>query len=321
MAVAYTDTVLNYSGALKAKTDNSTRLLDAVFSRGRKFGDGVVSTGVRKVNSLEFALASSYDIGAGSQPSISEQASVNAVIGDPVTRTQGKNYTQIFQEAVAVSYLKQSAVGQMSGINVAGQYSNVTDEFDFQIAAKILKMKKDLNYTLINGKKTEATSSAVAAQSGGIIQGIKSNTVASAFSRDGLNAAIVAAMANGFSFSDGSHEIWVNPADLKVINDEYTGATGFGLPASRTGGGVAIKEILTDFGTVRVDYDVMIPQGTVLLLNLKELAIAELDVPTKGNWFYEDLAKTGAAEQSQVYGQAGIDYGAEWSHIKFTAGA
>jgi hypothetical protein len=321
MAVAYTDTVLNYSGLLKAKSDNNTRLLDAVFSRGRKFGEGVVSTGVRKVNSTEFALASGYSIGDGSQPSISEQASVTAVIGDPITRSQDKNFIQIFQEAIAVSYLKQSAVGNMAGINIAGQYSNVNDELDFQVAGKMAKMKKDLNYTLINGKKAEATTSAVAAKSGGIIEGIKTNAVGSAFTKDGLNAAIVSAMANGFSFADGSHEIWVNPADLALINSQYTSANGFGLPASRTEGGEAITSILTNFGTVRVDYDAMIPQGTVLLLNMNELAIAELDVQGKGCWFYEALAKTGAAEQGQLYGQAGIDFGAEWSHIKFTAGA
>lgn len=318
MAVAYTDTVLNYSGMLRAKSDNSTRLLDAIFSRGRKFGDGIVSTGVRKVNSLEFALASAYDIGGGTQPNISEQASVNATIGDPVTRSQEKNYIQIFQEAVAVSYLKQSATGQMAGINVAGQYSNVTDEFDFQIAAKIAKMKKDLNYTLINGKKSASSSSAVAAQSGGIITGITTNTVASAFSKDAFQAAMVEAMKHGFSLN--GHELWVNPADLEKVSAEYTSASGFGLPASRTEGGEAITSILTNFGTVRVDYDAMIPEGTYLLLNLGDIAIAELDMPNKGNWFYEALAKTGAAEQGQVYGQAGIDFGAEWAHIKFTAG-
>lgn len=319
MAVAYTDTVLNYSGALQAKSDNSTRLLDAVFSRGRKFGDGVVSTGVRKVNSLEFALSSAYNIGGGTQPAISEQASVTAVIGDPVNRNQEKNFIQIFQEAVAVSYLKQSAVGQMAGINIAGQSNNVTNEFDFQIAAKIAKMKKDLNYTLINGKKAEASSSAVAAKSGGIIEGIKTNTVASTFSKAAFQAAMVEAMQHGFSLN--GQELWVNPADLELINSEYTSASGFGLPASRTEGGEAITSIMTNFGTVRVDYDAMIPQGTFLLLNISDLAIAELDTPKKGNWFYEELAKTGAAEQGQLYGQAGIDFGAEWAHIKFTAGA
>lgn len=319
MAVAYTDTVLNYSGMLKAKSDNSTRLLDAIFSRGRKFGDGVVSTGVRKVNSLEFALASAYDIGAGSQPNISEQGSIDAVIGNAVTRSQEKNVIQIFQEAVAVSYLKQSAVGQMAGINVAGQSSNVADEFDFQIAAKIAKMKKDLNYTLINGVKVESSSSSVAAKSGGLVTGITTNTVANEFSKAAFQAAMVEAMKHGFSLN--GHELWVNPADLDKVNAEYTSANGFGLPASRTEGGEAITSIMTNFGNVRVDYDAMIPQGTYLLLNISDIAIAELDVPNKGNWFYEMLAKSGAAEKGQVYGQAGIDFGAEWSHIKFTKGA
>ncbi len=43
-----------------------------------------------------------------------------------------------------------------------------------------------------------------------------------------------------------------------------------------------------------------------------------MPVPGKGNFFLESLAKTGAADKYQIYGQCGLDYGAEWYHGKIT---
>lgn len=319
MAVAYTDTVLNYSGVLRNKSNNDTRLLDAIYARGRQFGDGIVATGVRKVNSIEFAVSSGYSIPAGSQPEITEAGSGVAVAGNNTTRTQEKNNIQIFQEAVEVSYLKQSAIGTMAGLNIAGQQSNVVNELDFQASTKMMKVKKDLNFTLINGEQQNGANNTTAWKSKGLINAITSNNVNGTFTSTALNSAIISAMANGFSFADGSMELWVNPADLATINTQYKGETGFGLPLSREVGGIAITSIMTNFGVVRVEYDAMIPQGTFLLLNISELAIAELDTVVngvnKGTWFYETLSKSGASEKGQIYGQAGIDYGAEWKHI------
>lgn len=318
MATAYTDTVLNYSGMLYSKTNNNTPLLDAVYSRGKTFGDGVFGTGRRKVNSIEFVLSSGYDVGAGSQPEISEASSTVAPAAVPVTRDQQKNAVQIFQKSVDVSYLKQSATGTMAGLNIAGQSNNVPNELDFQVAAKMTLTKKDLNATLINGVYQEGANNNTAWKSRGLKAGIVTNAVEGAFTADALNSAMTAAFERGFTFDDGRIELWVNPANLSKINEVFSGLTGFGLPSSRTEGGVAITTILTNFGNVEVHYDAMIDANTYLLLNMGEIAVAELDVPSKGNFFYESLAKTGAAEKGQIYGQAGIDYGAEWKHIKFT---
>ena len=39
-----------------------------------------------------------------------------------------------------------------------------------------------------------------------------------------------------------------------------------------------------------------------------------LEVPGKGHFFAEPLAKTGAAEKVQLYGEVGLDYGNEMAH-------
>ena len=319
MAVAMTDTVINYSGLLHTKTNDSTRLLNAIYARGRTQGEGIVSTGVKKVNSIEFALSSDYSIPGGTQPAISENASLTAPTETNITRDQKKNCVQIFQEAVGVSYLKQSAVGTLGGINIANQQSNVLDEVDFQVAGVMEKIKKDLDYTLINGVYQEGSSNTVAWKSKGIINGLtNSKSEYTALSADFFSQAINAAFGRGFVFEDGALEMWVNPADLQKINEIYGGLNGFVQPASRTEGGFAIKTIMTDFGILDIDYDQYIPQGTMLILNMRELAIAEMDVPGKGTFFYEELARSGAAFKGQVYGQAGIDYGAAQKHILLT---
>lgn len=325
MATAYTDTVLNYSGMLYSKSNNNTRLLDAVYSRGRTYGDGVFGTGRRKVNSVEFALSSGYDVGDGEQPAISESSSTVAPAATLVTRDQQTNTIQLFQYTVDVSYLKQSAVGSMAGLNIAGQANNVSNELDFQIAAKMQKAKKDLNYTLINGEYAKATSNTVAAKSRGLVNGITTNVVevaAGGLTADAFTSAITSAIENGFTFDEGRIEIWVNPADFNTINSIFSNERGFALPATRTEGGIAITTILTNYGEIVIDYDSNIPKSNILLLNMGELDIAELDVVdrngvNKGNFFYEALSKVGAAEKGQIYGQAGIDYGAEWKHILF----
>ena len=322
MAVAMTDTVLNYSGLLHTKTNDSTRLLNAIYARGRSQGEGITSTGVRKVNSIEFALSSDYSIPGGTQPAISESTSLTAPTETVITRSQEKNCVQIFHKAVGVSYLKQSATGTMAGINIANQRSNVLDEVDFQVAGVMEAIKKELDYTLINGAYQNSTGNTVAWKSKGIIAGLtNSKSEYTTLSADFFSEAINAAFGRGFIFEDGALMMWVNPANLKDINTIYGGLNGFTQPASRTEGGFAIKTIMTDFGVLDIDYDQYIPKDTILILNMRELAIAEMDVPEKGNFFYEELSRTGAAFKGQVYGQAGIDYGAAQKHILLTKGS
>lgn len=330
MATAYTDTVLNYSGMLYAKSNNQTRLIDAIFTRGKTMGDGIVGTGVRKVTSPEFVLSSSYSIGTGTQPAITESGSGTAPAATSTTRTQESNCVQIFQSSVDVSYLKSSAIGQLSGLNIGGARSNVVNELDFQIATSMMKMKKDLNYTYVNGVYQKSTGNTVAWKSRGLVTGITTNAATyangSKISANAIHSAIVAAFNNGFEFRDGVTTLWCNPANLEDIDKAYQAVTGFGQPLTRSEGGVAITSILTHFGVLNVDYDFNIPAGTFLILNMNELAVTELDTVVngvnKGTWFYEALAKTGASEKGQLYAQAGVDYGADWLHIKITeAGA
>lgn len=323
MAVAMTDTVLNYSGILRSGSDNKARLLDAVYSRGRSQGEGIYATGARKVSSIEFVLASNYSIGAGTQPAISENTSLTAPEASSVTRNQKDNCIQIFQASVGVSYLKQSANGTMAGLNIAGQSNNVPSEIDFQISAMLTKMRKDMNHTLINGTYHKSSSNTDAWKSRGLLEALDTDSKIeyTALSTGTFQDGIIAQMDKGFEFDDGNMELWVNPAHLEEIAALFRALNGYAMPPSRTEGGAPITELMTHYGIIKLQYDPVIPKDNLLLLNMSDLAIAELDVPGKGNFFYEELDKKGAGMTGQLYGQAGIDYGATQRHILFKKSA
>lgn len=320
----FTSNILNYSGLLYAKSNNQTRFLDAIYAMGKSDGSG--RRGVRKVTSKQFTVTGSYEDGAGSQPAITESASTTAPTAEYTTREQNSNCVQLYHRAVKVSYLKMSDINSLVGLNLGGQSNNVPNELDWQIARKMTQIKKDLNYTTLNGVYQEGTSENVAWKSKGLIPAITSNTATYAngtkISAKGISDAILAAMDHGFEFRDSVTTLWVNPGNLNDLDDAYKAETGFGLPLTRSDGGVAITRIVTHYGTLNVEYDFNIPAGTFLIVNMDELAIAELDVidggVRKGAIVYEELAKTGAATNGQIYGQLGLDFGAEWQHIKIT---
>ncbi len=127
--------VLNYSGMLFNKGNVRTPL------------SSIIGSKAKTTNHVEFVTGQEYTSnGNGEQPAISESASLTAPEGSVVTRSQKTNVTQIFQESVGVSYGKQSNMGTLSGINVAEQQANPMTELDFQVAAKIQKVNRDIEY-------------------------------------------------------------------------------------------------------------------------------------------------------------------------------
>jgi hypothetical protein len=57
----------------------------------------------------------------------------------------------------------------------------------------------------------------------------------------------------------------------------------------------------------------------LVLADFAALGIKIQDVPgMPAGIFYETLAKTGAAEKGQLFGQVGFDHGLPWMHGKIT---
>ncbi len=59
-----------------------------------------------------------------------------------------------------------------------------------------------------------------------------------------------------------------------------------------------------------------VPAGTLVAVSLEDLAPRFLEVPGKGHFFWEPLAKVGSRTDSQLYGEIGLEYGNERKHAK-----
>lgn len=88
---------------------------------------------------------------------------------------------------------------------------------------------------------------------------------------------------------------------------------------TRNVGGVRVNTIQTDFGDLNVMLNRHMPSGALAVVSLDECAPRFLEIPGKGHFFVEPLAKTGAAEKDQLYGEIGLRYGNEKAHGKLTA--
>ena len=80
-----------------------------------------------------------------------------------------------------------------------------------------------------------------------------------------------------------------------------------------------IKQIETDFAMLGVVWAPQMVTSTLLIADLAFCSPVFLPVPEKGVLFYEELARTGASEKGQIYGQMGLDYGPEEYHGKITS--
>ena len=300
--------VLNYSGMLFNKGNIRTPL------------SSIIGSKAKITNHVEFVTGQEYSAGGdGSQPGISETSSLTAPNASVVTREQKTNVTQIFHEAVGISYAKQSNMGTLSGINIAGQQANPMSELDFQVAAKIQKINRDIEYTFINGVFNKATKDSDANKTRGLVPAITSNVTAMGNKPLGLwDIADMVKKIYGANAPTDSLCLWCDAITMFQINADAVQNGLSVVPASREINGISLSSVVTPLGVVYLYLGECLPAGTALLLNLDVIAPVYQPVPGKGNFFLEQLAKTGAGEKYQLFGQIGLDHGPEWYHGKFT---
>ena len=222
-------------------------------------------------------------------------------------------------EAVGISYAKQSNMGTLSGLNVANQQANPINELDFQVAAKMQKVNRDIEFTFIQGTYNKATSDATVNKTRGLVEAVTTNTKAMSSKPLGLwdIADMVKKIYGANAPTDGLC-LWCDATTLFQVNADAVQNGLTVVPAAREINGIALSSVVTPIGVVYLYLGECLPAGTALLLNLNVIAPVYQPVPGKGNFFLEPLAKTGAGEKYQLFGQIGLDHGPEWYHGKFT---
>lgn len=299
--------VLNYSGMLFNKGNTRTPLSSIIGGRAKT------------TNHVEFVVGQEYTTGGGAQPAVSEEDSLTAPDASVITREQKTNVTQIFHESVAISYGKQSNMGTLSGVNIANQQANPINELDFQVAAKMQKIARDIEYTFINGEYNKATSDTTINKTRGLIPAITTNVTAMSNKALGLwDIADMVKKIYGANAPTTGLALWCDATTMFQINADAVQNGLTIVPAAREINGIQLSSVITPIGVVYLYLGECLPAGTALLLNLDVIAPVHQPVPGKGNFFLEELAKTGAGTKYQIFGQIGLDYGAEWYHGKFT---
>jgi len=290
----------NYSGELFTADAINTPILTML---------GGLTGGGLQTDNFEFPVASEYDFPAAAQPAITENASLTAPTATEAVRTQVKNVTQIFHEAVDLSYEKLANGGRLSGINTAGASNNVDDALAWQISYKLQIIARNIEDTILKGTYQVATDGNTANKTRGLLAvaslagGTNIAAVGAALSKDLMQQLFRGMFANGAMFKDPV--IFVNGLQKQVLSDIYGYA-----PESRTVGGVSIPQIETDFGNIGIaPAHRFMPTDDLLLADMSVINPVFQPVPNKGNFFYEDLSKTGASESGQIFGKFGLDHG------------
>lgn len=123
---------------------------------------------------------------------------------------------------------------------------------------------------------------------------------------------------NGGITEQETATIVCNSAAKRQISNAYANFAGKFTETTRNVGGVNVDTIVTDFGVLNVMLDRHMPQGTLAIVSLEQCMPVFVELPGRGHFFAEPLAKTGATDRVQLYGEVGLAYGSERAHGKLT---
>ena len=302
----------NYAGELFTADPTQTPLLSMI--------GGL--TGGKQTDNFEFPTALLFDYPAAAQPAISEQASATAPTASHAARTQELNVVQIHQETIDLTYAKQSNRGRLNGINTAGAQANPSDEKAWQVQHKLTKIARDVEFSFIKGTYAKATSESTPNKTRGLLELCTSS---SSTSIDASTAALTREMLDELYRSMADKGAYFNnmvmfcgtrqkQAVSAVYEKQFIGS----LPASRNIAGINVTEIETDFLKMGVIWSRFMPTDAILIVDVSHLAPVFQVVPGKGVLFEEDLAKVGASDRIQIYGQIGLAHGPAFLHGAIT---
>lgn len=305
----------NFVGELFAETPTDTPFLSSI--GGLSGGEAVTST---------LFQWQGYDLRDAADDRQRVEGA-NAPTAEARVRFNVTNVVEIHQEALEISYTKLAATGQFNStgsahpgsVGIAGG-NPVMNEADWQIRQHLVQIARDIEKSFLTGTFANPATNASPRKTRGLLEAITTNVIAAAgaplthdmvmdllqlvWENGGINRQETAAlMCNGF-LKRALTTIFVTDANYQEMTRDI--------------GGVSVTTIITDFGVLNVMLNRYMPTDTIAVVSLEECAPTFLLVPGKGFLFVEPLAKVGAAERSQIYGEVGLKYGNEKAHGKIT---
>lgn len=145
-------------------------------------------------------------------------------------------------------------------------------------------------------------------------------SLASAVTVDKINDFVRGIFDNGGLVQGATRTLFVPSVQKTRITKAYATAYGsnvngaIGVSAGHTLGGVAVDHIVTDFGELNIVVDRALPPDAIAAVSMEQIDPVFLAKPGSGVLYEEQLAKTGSADKTQIYGEIGLKYGNERAH-------
>jgi hypothetical protein len=247
----------------------------------------------------------------------------NAPVAEERIRANDSNILEIHHEAVSMSYTKLSIQARGGYDTKARGSSPVVNEMAWQMTQELKQVARDVEKTFIVGQYAKPANNTAPRKTRGLLEAIATNVLdlgGGTLDEEDVNDLFQLSYDNG-GMAEGETRVLLTGSSMKRQLTKIFIRDHDQLPLSRSVGGVNLQAIETDFGTASIMVDRYLPAGIVVAVSLEELAPRFLEVPGKGHFFWEPLAKIGSAENSQLYGEIGLEYGNERKHAKIVNAA
>ncbi len=241
--------------------------------------------------------------------------------GEERPRSRVSNVLEIHQEAVELSYTRQATTRMRSTdgekLVTIGTTTMPESELKHQLDLSLKQVARDVNKAFITGTYQNPTDNTTPRKTRGLVEAITTNVVAGTgnLTEDLVLDTLQKVWEHGGIREGETRTILVGAKMKRALSKVFIKENGY-RETSRTVGGVNVQAIETDFGACNIMLDNDVPADTLLVVSLEECAPVFLEIPGKGTFFAEPLAKTGAFDKVQLYGEIGLRYGAEQHHGK-----
>lgn len=316
----------NYTGELLRITPQDTPFLSAISGLSAENFGGTVG-GAEVVQSTHFQWQTTDLRDASATRQRAEGA--NAPTAESRDRANVLNVVEIHQEALELSYSKLAALQNLNetgavhpGAAGVGGSNPVSNEAVEQINSHLAQIARDVELTFLTGTFNDPATNAANRRTRGLMQAITTNVndlgTAAALTKAHVLDLMQDVWESGGISESGTATVIVAGAQKRALTKIFVEDGGY-RQNSRTVGGVAVDTILTDFGELNVMLNRHFPTTALAVVSLEQCRPVVLNVPGKeAGFFVEPLAKVGAAERWQVYGEIGLKYGNEKAHGKIT---
>ncbi len=132
-----------------------------------------------------------------------------------------------------------------------------------------------------------------------------------------VESALQSAYDNGGISDATTATLLCNSGIKRDLTTAYGNAYGKYYELQRHVAGIAVDTIVTNFGVINVMMDRAVPKHGFMVVSMDQCTPVFLETPGKGHFFAEPLAKVGASDDTQLYGEVGLAYGNEKAHAYY----